>query len=293
MAPVEDFLKYLEFEKRYSVHTVVAYKNDLGQFILFMNESVGDFDFKNVDSKQIRQWVLELMDAGISPRSIQRKVTSLKSLYKFMIRSEYAKSDPTKLLTIPKVSKKLPTFVAEQNLNQLLDYDLFEDGFQGVRDKAIVSLLYGTGIRLSELKQLKLNNVSFQEFTIKVLGKGNKERIVPFPQSLSEILLKYLELRQEIVGINEFLFITSKGKQVYDKLIYRVVKKYLTLVTTVDKKSPHVLRHSFATHLLNNGADLNAVKELLGHANLSAAQVYTHTTFEKLKEIYKQAHPRV
>ncbi len=293
MAPVEDFLKYIEFEKRYSVHTVVAYKNDLGQFILFMNESVGDFDFKSLKSNQIRQWILELMEAGISPRSIQRKITSLKSLYKYMIRNELVKTDPTKLLTIPKASKKLPTFVAEQNLNQLLDFDLFDDNFEGVRDKTIVALLYGTGIRLSELKQLKLNNVSFHEFTIKVLGKGNKERIIPFPKSLSKIMLKYIEFRQEIVAENDFLFLTSKGKQVYDKLIYRVVKKYLTLVTTVDKKSPHVLRHSFATHLLNNGADLNAVKELLGHANLSATQVYTHTTFEKLKEIYKQAHPRV
>lgn len=293
MAPVEDFLKYLEFEKRYSVHTVVAYKNDLGQFILFMNESVGDFNFKCLEPKQIRQWILELMDAGISPRSIQRKITSLKSLYKYMIRNELVETDPTKLLTVPKAPKKLPTFVAEQNLNQLLDFNLFEDDFEGRRDKTIIALLYGTGIRLSELKQLKLNNVSFQEFTIKVLGKGNKERIIPFPKSLSQIMLKYIEFRQEVVVENEFLFLTSKGKQVYDKLIYRVVKKYLTLVTTVDKKSPHVLRHSFATHLLNNGAELNAVKELLGHANLSATQVYTHTTFEKLKEIYKQAHPRV
>ena len=238
MSPVVDFLKYLEFEKRYSLHTVVAYKNDLGQFVLFMNESVGDFNFKDVHRNDIRQWIIALMDAGISPRSIQRKITTLKSLYKYLLRNEYLEIDPTHSITVPKAPKKLPTFIAEKNLNQLLDFDLFGDDFEGVRDKAIISLLYGTGIRLSELKNLRLNNVRLDEFIIKVLGKGNKERIIPFPKGLSEILLKYLKLREEIVGKNQFLFITSKGEQVYDKLIYRVVKKYLTLVTTVDKKSP-------------------------------------------------------
>jgi integrase/recombinase XerC len=287
----ENFIKYLQFEKRYSNHTLVAYKTDLGQFILFMNESVGDFDFREVTSKQIRLWVVSLMDNNVSSRSVIRKITTLKSFYKYLMRQGIAETNPAQLVT-PKVGKKLPTFVQEDNLNQLLDFGFFPTDFEGVRDKLIVATLYGTGIRLAELKNLTISNVNTSEHTIKVLGKRNKERLIPYPVGIDAVLEEYLKFRSEFSGNNRFLFLTSKGKQVYDKLIYRVVKKYLTIVTTVSKKSPHVLRHSYATHLLNNGADLNAVKELLGHSNLSATQVYTHTTFEKLKEIYKQAHPR-
>ncbi|MDA3930778.1 MAG: tyrosine-type recombinase/integrase [Prolixibacteraceae bacterium] len=288
----ENFIKYLQFEKRYSNHTLVAYKTDLGQFILFMNESVGDFDFREVTSKQIRLWVVSLMDNNVSSRSVIRKITTLKSFYKYLMRQGIAETNPAQLVTTPKVGKKLPTFVQEDNLNQLLDFGFFPTDFEGVRDKLIVATLYGTGIRLAELKNLTISNVNTSEHTIKVLGKRNKERLIPYPVGIDAVLEEYLKFRSEFSGNNRFLFLTSKGKQVYDKLIYRVVKKYLTIVTTVSKKSPHVLRHSYATHLLNNGADLNAVKELLGHSNLSATQVYTHTTFEKLKEIYKQAHPR-
>ena len=288
----DEFLKYIQYEKRYSDHTVVAYRTDLGQFIQFMNESVGDFEFKEVTSKQIRAWIVKMMNAGISSRSVNRKITTLKAFYKYLMREGIVEANPVQLVITPKVGKKLPTFVQEKNLDQLLDVGLFPEDFEGTRDKLIVSLLYGTGIRLAELKNLTMVNVALSEHTIKVLGKRNKERIIPYPHNINQAILEYLKFRSEISSITNFLFITSKGEQIYDKLIYRVVKKYLSMVTTISKKSPHVLRHSFATHLLNNGADLNAVKELLGHSNLSATQVYTHTTFEKLKQIYKQAHPR-
>jgi len=292
MALQDDFIKYLQFEKRYSGHTIVAYNTDLGQFVHFMKESVGDFDFKKVTPRNVRSWIIFMMEEGVSARSINRKIATLKSFYKYLMKQELMDVSPVQLVTTPKVGKKLPTFVQKENLDQLLDLDLFNHDYEGVRDKLIVSLLYGTGIRLAELKNLQTKDLDTIGSTIKVLGKRNKERIVPYPRSINGIIKDYFELRKEIVGNNQFLFLTSDGEQVYDKLIYRVVKKHLGMVTTMSKKSPHILRHSFATHLLNNGADLNAVKELLGHSNLSATQVYTHTTFEKLKEIYNQAHPR-
>jgi len=292
MALQDDFIKYLQFEKRYSGHTIVAYNTDLGQFVHFMKESVGDFDFKKVTPRNVRSWIIFMMEEGVSARSINRKIATLKSFYKYLMKQELMDVSPVQLVTTPKVGKKLPTFVQKENLDQLLDLDLFNHDYEGVRDKLIVSLLYGTGIRLAELKNLQTKDLDTIGSAIKVLGKRNKERIVPYPRSINGIIKDYFELRKEIVGNNQFLFLTSDGEQVYDKLIYRVVKKHLGMVTTMSKKSPHILRHSFATHLLNNGADLNAVKELLGHSNLSATQVYTHTTFEKLKEIYNQAHPR-
>jgi len=288
----EDFIKYLQFEKRYSGHTLVAYHTDLVQFIQYLNKSNGDFEFKKVTSKHVRLWIISLMEGGTSARSINRKIATLKSFYKFLMSQEIVDFSPVQLVTIPKVGKKLPSFVQKENLDKLLDLDFFSRDFEGARDKIIISLLYGTGARLAEIKNLKCQNIDFSGHTIKVLGKRNKERIIPYPKSIDLPLSEYFNIRKEINGGSEFLLLTSTGEQVYDKLIYRVVKKYLTMVTTISKKSPHVLRHSFATHLLNNGADLNAVKELLGHSNLSATQVYTHTTFEKLKEIYKQAHPR-
>jgi integrase/recombinase XerC len=287
-----EFIKYLQYEKRYSVHTLVAYKSDLDQFIRFMDKEIGDFEFNKVTTKQVRSWVVSLMNEGINPKSINRKLATVKSFYKYLMRQGLAESSPAHLVTAPKIAKKLPAFVQEENLNDLLDLGFFPDTFEGLRDKTIISLLYGTGIRLAELKGLSLSNINFTEHTIRVFGKRNKERIIPYPKSIEGPLKEYLQLREKINGKNGFLLLTSKGNQVYDKLIYRVVKKYLEMVTTVSKKSPHVLRHSFATHLLNHGADLNAVKELLGHSNLSATQIYTHTTFQKLKEIYKQAHPR-
>lgn len=292
MLLVADYIKYLQYEKRCSKHTLVAYQNDLDQFILYMGDVIGDFNVKEITSKHIRGWVMTLMDQGVNPRTVGRKISTLKSFFKYLMREEIVPSNPAQLVNTPKVGKKLPTYVREENLNQLLDLGMFSHDFEGVRDKLMISLLYGTGVRLAELKTLSMNHVDTNEYLIKVLGKRQKERIIPFPKEIKSQIEEYLPLREEINRENEFLFITSKGKQVYDKLIYRVVNKHLSMVTTLKKKSPHVLRHSFATHLLNSGADLNAVKELLGHANLSATQIYTHTTFEKLKQVYKQAHPR-
>lgn len=289
----ESFLKYLKFEKRCSNHTVVAYGKDLDQFEEFVFKTVGDFDVLKVDTKMIRSWVVELMDSGNTSKTVNRKITSLKSFYRYLLRQELIEVSPVDTVITPKVPKKLPIFVDENSLHHLLDDGYFQRDFEGVRDKLILSFFYGTGIRLSELIHLKDQQVFQKEYLIRVLGKNNKERIVPYPRSLNTLVEEYILLRNAEFGPDcQSFFITAKGKQVYEKLVYRVVKKYLALVTTLEKKSPHVLRHSFATHLLNHGADLNAVKELLGHSNLAATQVYTHTTTDKLQSIYKQAHPR-
>lgn len=289
----ESFISYLKYEKRYSPHTVIAYKNDLDQFVLYYTNSVGEFDVKRVDTKIVRQWVVSLMEEKLAPRSVSRKVTTIKAFYKFLMKGGIVDKNPAKNLTLPKIRKKLPGFVEENNLNHLLDDGFFDDSFTGVRDKLIVSLLYGTGIRMAELLHLKDSDFETQEFLIRVLGKRQKERIIPYPREINQLLSKYITIRnREIGNLNERLLVTAKGKPVYEKLVYRIVTGNLAKVTSLEKKSPHVLRHTYATHLMNKGADLNAVKELLGHSNLAATQVYTHTTFEKLHDIYKQAHPR-
>ncbi len=293
MSYQESFIDYLRYEKRYSPHTVTAYKKDLDQFIQFCNEKVGDFHVKEVDAKVVRSWIVSLMEQKLSPRSVNRKVTTVKSFYKFLMKGQVVENNPATLLPLPKVRKKLPHFVEENNLHHLLDDGFFADDFVGTRDKLIISLLYGTGIRLAELLKLKESDFNKNESLIKVLGKRKKERIIPYPVSINKILDFYVKIKKETIGsTTERLLVTESGKPVYEKLIYRVVKNNLAKVTLLEKKSPHVLRHTYATHLLNKGADLNAVKELLGHSNLAATQIYTHTTFERLHDIYKQAHPR-
>ncbi len=294
MSYQESFINYLKYEKRYSPHTVVAYKNDLDQFVEFTTIVVGEFHVKEVLSDTVRGWLLHLMEQGLTPRSIHRKITAVKSFYNYLMREEVVENNPALNVTLPKVRKKLPNFVDENSLNHLLDdQDVFENSFAGIRNKLIISLFYGTGIRLAELMGLKDQDINKQECLIKVLGKRQKERIIPYPNEVNNLLEKYVIARNEEFGFKpEFLLVTDKGKKVYEKLIYRVVKNNLAKVTSLEKKSPHVLRHTYATHLLNKGADLNAVKELLGHSNLAATQVYTHTTFEKLRDSYKQAHPR-
>jgi integrase/recombinase XerC len=293
MSYQESFLKYLKFEKRCSDHTIVAYKNDLDQFERFLFKTVGDFNILKIDRKVIREWIVSLMESGDVPKTVVRKVTTLKSFYKYLMRQELIESSPADMVTTPKVPKKLPYFVDENSLHVLLDNGYFGKDFENVRDKLIISLFYGSGMRLSELKNLKESNILQSECLLKVLGKNNKERIVPYPRSMNTLINEYLLARDtEFPDGSPSLFVTSKGKPVYEKLIYRVVKKYLSLVTTLEKKSPHVLRHTYATHLLDRGADLNAVKELLGHCNLAATQIYTHTSTEKIQRIYKQAHPR-
>lgn len=289
----ESFFNYLKFEKRSSSHTVVAYTIDLDQFVQFCTEVVGEFNVKTINAKVIRSWVVHLMENDLSARSVNRKITAVKSFFKFLQREQIVENNPANNLTLPKVRKKLPVFVEEKNLNHLLDDGLFPHDFVGVRDKLIVTLLYGTGIRLAELLQLKESDIDTNNYLIKVMGKGKKERIIPYPTSINNLIKQYLIEKDNKIGFKTSgLLVTGKGKPVYEKLIYRVVKNSLAMVTLSEKKSPHVLRHTYATHLLNKGADLNAVKELLGHSNLAATQIYTHTTFERLHDIYKQAHPR-
>jgi len=293
MPKIQLFLDYLKYEKRNSPHTFTAYENDLKQFKSFGKQISEDFIIENADHHIIRQWIISLMDQGITPRSVNRKISALKSFYRFLMRQGITDHNPTDRVILPKIGKKLPVFIQEREINYLLDGGFFGNDFQGKRDRAIISLFYESGIRLSELKDLRIQNIDFKEKTIKVLGKRNKERLIPFPFEISAVLREYLEERNGLFGdAGNIVFLTEKGVPVYSKLIYRIVIKHLSLVTTLDRKSPHILRHSYATHLLNHGADLNAIKELLGHSNLAATQVYTHTTFEELKKVYKQAHPR-
>mgnify|MGYP000968927734 CR=1 FL=1 len=289
----ESFIAYLQYEKRDSSHTVTAYRKDLTQFAQFCAERAGAFDPGSVDRKLVRDWVVSLMEAGLTPRSVRRKISTLKSYYRFLMKMGHLESTPVSGIPLPKVRKKLPVFVEEPRLNHLLDDGFFGSDFPGIRDKLVITLLYGTGIRLSELLSLPVARVDLDQCQIKVEGKRNKERIIPFPMSMKGQIREYLECREALTGSEEgMLVVTDKGVPAYGKLIYRIVKNYLTRVTLAEKRSPHVLRHTYATHLLNKGADLNAVKELLGHANLAATEVYTHTTFEKLHGVYRQAHPR-
>jgi integrase/recombinase XerC len=289
----ELFLSYLKYEKRYSKHTITAYENDLGQFILFGKNLVEDFCADKVDYHLIRQWIVSMMSEGLSSKSVNRKISALKTYFRFLMREGLVEKNPTDKVVIPKMGKKLPVFVGEIEMNRLLDGKYFTEDFEGRRDKAVVSLFYGTGIRLSELIGIRFSDLYLSEKMVKVKGKRNKERLVPFPREISEVLNEYIRMRNELFpDSGNILFLTGNGEPAYTKLIYRIVKKQLSLVTTIDKKSPHILRHSYATHLLNHGADLNAIKELLGHSNLGATQVYTHTSFEQLLKVYKQAHPR-
>lgn len=289
----ELFISYLKYEKRYSINTIIAYRNDLDQFILFGKNLVEDFCVEKVDYRFVRQWIVSLMEGHISAKSVNRKISTLKSFYKFLMREGIVERNPAEQVALPKVGKKLPVFVQESEMNRLLDGRFFGDDFQGRRDKAVLSLFYGTGIRLSELVGVHLGDLDLNEKLVKVTGKRNKQRLVPFPLETSAVLSEYILERNALFPeASDILFLTNAGEPVYHKLIYRIVQHQLALVTTLDKKSPHILRHSYATHLLNHGADLNAIKELLGHANLSATQIYTHTSFEELKKSYKQAHPR-
>lgn len=286
------FIKYLETEKRYSVHTLTAYGQDLEESFTFFEKEFECTDVKQLKSAMVRTWIMSLSDAGREPKSIHRKISSLRSFYKYLIRQEEISVNPLTDITLPKVRKKLPNFVEEDRMERLLDKVSFGDDFVGIRNKAMVELFYGTGMRLSELVGMNIYDIDTSRKTVKVLGKRNKERLIPVPLETLNTLMHYLTSRNEIDTAEKALFITEKGARVYQKLVYNVVHQYLGSVTTQQKKSPHVLRHSYATHLLNNGADINAIKELLGHANLAATQVYTHNTPEKLKKVHAKTHPR-
>ena len=297
------FIDYIQYEKRYSPHTVSAYRNDLDQFFSFLKIQYDITDIRDVTHPMIRSWLVLLMEEKISPRSVNRKLTTLKSFYKFLLREGRVSVNPMRKIISPKTSKKLPSFVEREKMEMLFETVNFGEGFPAFRDRLILEILYATGMRLSELISLKETDIDFHQSTLKVLGKRNKERLIPFSNKFADLLKTYLPGKKSFLESAEFpkpfcnpdelwLLVTDSGKKTYPRFIYRAVTKYLSQVTTLQKISPHVLRHTFATHLLNNGAELNAVKELLGHANLSATQVYTHNTIEKLKTIYKQAHPK-
>ena len=289
---LKSFLQYLSFEKRFSPHTVLAYQNDLQQFLTFIKKLYETEDTSSITHSMVRSWIVDLMEKEISPRSINRKLTTLKTFYKFLLRQGKVLTNPMLKVQAPKTSKRLPVFVDEKKMDLLFSDKNFGEGFEATRDHLMLEIFYATGMRLSELIGLEDSSIDTYECQVKVLGKRNKERIIPFTNKLKELINIYLKARQEIVNKAPGFFVTDKGKKLYPKLVYRIVTGRLGTVTTLDKKSPHVLRHTFATHMLNNGADINSVKELLGHANLSATQVYTHNTIEKLKKVYKQAHPR-
>lgn len=286
------FYNYLQYEKRFSPHTLTAYKTDLQQFFVFIDAGQ---NASFTDIFLIRNWIVDLMDNNIEARSVNRKISSLKTYFRFLVREKLIADNPMSKVQSPKQPKKLPAVLREEKVNSLLENEnVFEDSFIGIRDKLIIELLFGTGIRLAELLSLSESDINHYENAIKVIGKRSKERIVPLHKELLLLIRDYLAVKKSEKFDNNSLklIVTHTGIAAYPKLIYRVVQKYLGQITTQDKKSPHVLRHTFATSLLNNGADLNAIKELLGHASLAATQVYTHNSVEKLKLIYKQAHPK-
>lgn len=292
---VKDFISYLTHEKRYSNHTIISYETDLSEFLNYLTTQYQTTDLTQVNYPMIRSWVLYLMSLEFATKSVNRKIACIKSFYHFLLKKEFILKNPTLKIKSLKQKKSLPQFLEEENINVLLNQLSSSDDFESLRDYLILEMFYGTGIRLSELISLKLTDINYSNDTLKVLGKGNKERIIPMNTSLKNAISNYLNKKKfEGIGNNsKYLIVTNNGKQTYPMFISRVVKKYVTNeVTSADKKSPHVLRHTFATHLLNKGADLNAIKELLGHSSLAATQVYTHNTIDKLKAIFEQAHPK-
>lgn len=288
----ESFLKYLRLERNYSEHTIVGYGTDLSKFEVYLKSVDESLDFLSVDGSLIREWVLSLMDEGYSETSVGRKLSSLRSFYRYLLRQGLVSSDPLLKVVAPKKKKPLPVFVKESDMDRLLDDLEFDSGFEGVRDRVIIELFYETGIRLSELITLADADVDFSAKVIKVTGKRNKQRLIPFGEGLKRDLEAYLLAREDIKREKECFFVRKNGKPMYPVLVYLLVKRNLSKVVTLKKKSPHVLRHSFATSMLNHHSELNAVKELLGHESLTTTEVYTHTTFEELKQVYEQAHPR-
>ena len=291
---VNPFLDYLKFEKRYSQHTIKAYAEDLLHFFDFLEVNFGPTPITGINAAIIRTWLASQKDAGLSAKSLNRRISTLKSFFRYQLRTGVVEVSPMTTIVSPKIKKRLPVFVESGNTATLFNYVEFPDTWQGKVDRLMLELFYCSGMRLSELVGLKENQVDISNANLKILGKGNKERIVPLGKEMLLHLKEYLSYKRTQFGNedNLHLLVTEKGKPLYPKYVQLAVKKYLSLVTTIDKKSPHVLRHTFSTHLMNNGADLNAVKELLGHSSLAATQIYTHNTIEKLKDIHKKAHPR-
>ena len=285
---IDNFINFLKFEKRYSKHTIIAYKSDLNQFTSYILLEYEIENILEVNHHIIRSWIAFLLDSDITSRSVNRKITSVKSFFKFLIQEELLDENPTRKILSPKSSNKLPVFLEESKMEDLFEKIDFHNSDHGERDRLILDVFYMTGIRLAELINLNISDINFENDSIKVIGKRNKERVIPLPPGL---LIDLKKFTQKICKSN-LLFTCEKEKKLTPKKVYNIVHKYLSEVSSIKKKSPHVLRHTFATHMLNNGADINAIKEILGHSNLRATQVYTHNTIDRLKSIYKQAHPR-
>ncbi|KOY85324.1 integrase [bacterium 336/3] len=291
---IEKFLQYISFQKRQSTHTQSSYRNDLEQFASYLEQTYQISDLAQTDYHIIRSWIISLSEENLQATSINRKIATLKSFYKFLVKQNYIVANPTLRIKALKTPKRTPVFIEEADLTKLLDHVEFSEDFSGYRDKIIIEMLYNMGIREAELLNTKELDINHIREEIKVLGKGNKERIIPITATLSHLIQEYVYQKQQAFPqlSHDFLIVTDSGEPAYPMLIYRIVKKYLNLVSNANKKSPHILRHTFATHLLNKGADLNAIKEIMGHSNLSATQIYTHNSLEKLKEIFEQAHPK-
>jgi len=291
---VESFLKYIQFQKRYSLKTVTSYQTDLRQFELYILSNFQEDKIEAAAYGLIRSWIVSLVEAKLDASSINRKIACLRSFYKFLMQQEIVDKNPMAKIRVLKTKKKLPHFVKEEDMNTLLDDPDFTNDHESLREKLIIEFFYGTGMRLSELINLKESQVNLRSRTIKVIGKRNKERVIPFADNLVSMIEAYRKVRDRDVQMKDhgFLFVTETGDQLYPMLVYRSVKKHLKKFSAVEKRSPHVLRHSYATHLLDKGAEINAVKDLLGHSSLAATQVYTHNSMEKLKKVFDQAHPK-
>lgn len=291
---IQPFLSYLQFEKRFSQHTLLSYQNDLTSFFDYLVVQYGEVAVPEVTHLFIRSWLASLKDEGLTAKTINRKISTLRSFFKYALKTGVIVQTPMAKIIAPKPEKRLPQFVADKDMATLLNHVAFTDDWQGRTERLLIQLFYHTGMRLSEVIGLKESGINFQGSALKVLGKGSKERIIPVSNALLQEIRSYLEAKRDLKHFGEVptLLVTDKGKSLAPRQVYNTVKKYLSLVTTIDKRSPHVLRHTFATHLMNNGADLNAVKELLGHSSLAATQVYTHNTIEKLKNVHRKAHPK-
>ncbi len=290
----EKFIKYLRNEKNYSSHTEISYFNDLTQFEKFITTETGDYNPAHIDPDLIRIWVAQLVEEGIKPRSVNRKLSALKSFFKYLKKQGVVERNPAEIVSGPKINKKLPAFVNDEDMERILDDEWeYPDDFEGHRDRFIIELLYVSGMRRAELIGLKDADVDFFSKTLRVTGKRNKQRLIPLSENTLEKLTTYINTRDtEIENKSDYLFVKKDGEPMYPAMVYKIIHNHLSSIPTLSKKSPHVLRHSFATEMLNNGAEINAVKELLGHSSLASTEVYTHVTFEELKKVYQNAHPR-
>ncbi|MFN4235414.1 MAG: site-specific tyrosine recombinase/integron integrase [Bacteroidia bacterium] len=291
--PYQSFIEYLKFQKRASIHTVKAYQKDLEQFFQYLDNNYHISLPEQVESTYVRSWMAYLMQSGITPKAMNRKISTLRSFFTYLVKQQKLHKNPISKIVAPKIPKRLPSFVPKNNMDDLFKNIHFSDDYKGKRDELIIDIFYSTGIRLSELINLKKTDIDTINHTIKVLGKRSKERIIPLNENLIIKINEFLKFTETKIKSSEnYLFLTEKGKKISPRLVYTIVNTYLSRVATIKQKSPHVLRHTFATHMLENGADINAIKELLGHSSLAATQIYTHNTIEKLKKVYDKAHPR-